>query len=82
MKRGLGDTDCLLVYEAVKDVAWIHVEPADMPPASAGTEARALEQTLGIPVLKHTDKKPAGGSSSLEEHFGYSFYPLQHHAQA
>ena len=47
-----------------------------MPPASAGTEARALEQKVGIPVLRHTEKKPAGGSSSLEEHFGYSFNPF------
>ncbi len=35
-----------------------------------GREARALEQKLGIPVLRHFEKKPAGGSSSIEEHFG------------
>ena len=35
-----------------------------------GREAMALEQKLGIPVLRHFEKKPAGGSSSIEEHFG------------
>ena len=37
----------------------------------AGREAYALEQKLGIPVLRHSEKKPAGGARGLEEHFGY-----------
>ncbi|GLC42384.1 Phosphatidylglycerophosphate phosphatase 1, chloroplastic [Pleodorina starrii] len=35
-----------------------------------GAEARQLEAALGIPVLRHADKKPGGGSAELEAHFG------------
>ncbi len=38
--------------------------------AYAGSEAEALEVALGIPVLRHRDKKPAGGSDDMERHFG------------
>ncbi|GMH41635.1 hypothetical protein BSKO_09545 [Bryopsis sp. KO-2023] len=37
-----------------------------------GEEATALEGSLGIPVLRHKEKKPAGGVSELESHFGCS----------
>lgn len=37
---------------------------------SAGEVAQKLEAALGIPVLRHTEKKPAGGPSDLERHFG------------
>ena len=37
-----------------------------------------MEQELGIPVLRHSEKKPAGGTESLEEHFGYGTRPTQH----
>eukprot|EP00877_Chromochloris_zofingiensis_P007482 jgi/Chrzof1/2988/Cz12g07050.t1 len=35
-----------------------------------GEEAAALEAVFGIPVLRHTQKKPAGGCEELEQHFG------------
>lgn len=35
-----------------------------------GKEAAALEAALGIPVLRHREKKPAGGSEDMEQHFG------------
>ncbi|KXZ50576.1 hypothetical protein GPECTOR_16g751 [Gonium pectorale] len=35
-----------------------------------GKEAEQLEAALGIPVLRHTEKKPSGGSAELEAHFG------------
>lgn len=37
----------------------------------AGKEAAALEAALGIPVLRHREKKPAGGSEDMEAHFGW-----------
>ena len=36
----------------------------------AGEVAEKLEAALGIPVLRHTEKKPAGGPQDLERHFG------------
>jgi hypothetical protein len=36
----------------------------------AGKEAAQLEAAFGIPVLRHQDKKPAGGCTELEQHFG------------
>lgn len=35
-----------------------------------GTVAEKLEKELGIPVLRHTEKKPAGSAEDLEKHFG------------
>lgn len=35
-----------------------------------GTEAAALECALGMKVLRHTEKKPAGGPEEIEKHFG------------
>ncbi len=40
------------------------------PACGAGKEAAALEAALGIPVLRHADKKPSGGSAELAAHFG------------
>lgn len=37
----------------------------------AGKEAEAIEEALGIPVIRHHDKKPAGGAEDIEKHFGY-----------
>ncbi|EIE24037.1 HAD-superfamily phosphatase, partial [Coccomyxa subellipsoidea C-169] len=37
-----------------------------------GHDADALETALGIPVLRHTEKKPAGEAATLEAHFGCS----------
>lgn len=37
---------------------------------AAGEVADKLEAALGIPVLRHTEKKPAGGPQDLERHFG------------
>jgi hypothetical protein len=36
----------------------------------AGEEAAALEAALGVHVLRHSEKKPSGGSGELERHFG------------
>lgn len=38
--------------------------------ASTGEEAAQLEATLGIPVVRHRHKKPAGSAEELERHFG------------
>ena len=38
--------------------------------AHAGEEADRLEARLGIPVLRHSEKKPGGGAAALEQHFG------------
>ena len=35
-----------------------------------GSEAAALEEALGVPVLRHREKKPAGGGEDMEAHFG------------
>ena len=35
-----------------------------------GEEAEALEKALGVPVLRHKEKKPAGGPEDVEKHFG------------
>lgn len=37
-----------------------------------GEEAAGLEAALGIPVLRHKEKKPAGGNAELCAHFGCS----------
>lgn len=43
---------------------------SQLPHLLAGKEAALLEGALGIPVLRHRDKKPAGGSEDMEGHFG------------
>ncbi|KAL6766305.1 hypothetical protein ACKKBG_A35485 [Auxenochlorella protothecoides x Auxenochlorella symbiontica] len=35
-----------------------------------GEEAAALEASLGVPVLRHSEKKPGGGVEDLVSHFG------------
>ena len=35
-----------------------------------GEEAAGIERTLGVPVLRHRRKKPAGEPALLEHHFG------------
>lgn len=35
-----------------------------------GEEAMKLEAALGIPVLRHRQKKPAGDAEDIEKHFG------------
>nr|XP_024372610.1 uncharacterized protein LOC112280904 isoform X2 [Physcomitrium patens] len=35
-----------------------------------GVEAKALEERLGIPVIRHGTKKPAGTAEDLVKHFG------------
>lgn len=42
----------------------------------AGHEANMLEEKLGVPVLRHREKKPAGGPEDLENHFGCSVEKL------
>ena len=37
-----------------------------------GEVAARLEQELGIAVLRHSEKKPAGSAADLEAHFGYA----------
>lgn len=36
----------------------------------SGEEAAKLEGCLGLPVLRHHEKKPGGGSADLTNHFG------------
>lgn len=36
----------------------------------AGHVAERMEGELGISVLRHSDKKPAGGAADLEAYFG------------
>ncbi len=38
--------------------------------APPGKEADQVASTLGIHVLRHADKKPAGGAEELVQHFG------------
>lgn len=42
--------------------------PPSLP--SPGEEAAALEASLGVPVLRHSEKKPGGGVEDLVSHFG------------
>lgn len=54
-------------------VQWAKAVPA-FPALSfarvhAGKEAAVLEAALGIPVLRHREKKPSGGSEDIEQHF-------------
>jgi len=35
-----------------------------------GEEAASLERAFGVHVLRHRDKKPAGGCQELQEHCG------------
>jgi len=35
-----------------------------------GVEAKALEERLGIPVIRHGTKKPAGTAEDISKHFG------------
>ena len=35
----------------------------------AGEEAAFMEKALGIPVVRHITKKPAGDAVDLENHF-------------
>lgn len=35
-----------------------------------GAEATSLESALGIPVLRHREKKPSGGPEDVEKYFG------------
>lgn len=37
-----------------------------------GSKARALEKAIGIKVIRHKVKKPAGTAEEIEEHFGCS----------
>jgi phosphatidylglycerophosphatase GEP4 len=39
-----------------------------------GVEAEALEEALGVAVLRHKEKKPAGGPEDVEAHFGYVLF--------
>lgn len=41
-----------------------------------GKEAEELEKAFGIPVLRHTEKKPAGGCADMEAHFGCQAHEL------
>uniref|UniRef100_A0A7S3QU54 Phosphatidylglycerophosphatase n=1 Tax=Dunaliella tertiolecta TaxID=3047 RepID=A0A7S3QU54_DUNTE len=41
-----------------------------------GEEARALEAALGITVMRHKEKKPAGGKEEVEAHFGCEAHEL------
>ncbi|KAH9287463.1 hypothetical protein KI387_031580, partial [Taxus chinensis] len=36
-----------------------------------GSEANALEELIGIPVIRHGTKKPAGTAKDIEKYFGY-----------
>ena len=41
-----------------------------------GAEAAAVGEALGIHVLRHTEKKPAGGKEEVEHYFGYVYHVL------
>lgn len=36
-----------------------------------GSEAKALEELIGIPVIRHGSKKPSGTAKDIEKYFGY-----------
>lgn len=39
-----------------------------------GEEAATMEKALGIPVVRHITKKPAGDALDLEKHFRSAAY--------
>lgn len=41
----------------------------------AGEEAAFMEKALGIPVVRHITKKPAGDAVDLEKHFRLASVP-------
>ena len=45
-------------------------------PLMAGREAEAVEAALGVPVLRHTQKKPAGTAAEAEAHFGCACFAV------
>lgn len=57
-----------------RGAASLHPSATDLCPCCwfflPGKEAEALEAALGVPVLRHREKKPAGGAEDMEAHFG------------
>ncbi len=51
------------------------VHAGELPSIFTGKTADKLEAELGIPVLRHSKKKPAGGPEDLEKHFGCASQP-------
>lgn len=51
-------------YKTVRSRSFLNI-------SQPGLEAEKLEQDLGISVLRHLEKKPAGGVHELVEFFGY-----------
>lgn len=45
-------------------------------PLMSGREAEAVEAALGVPVLRHTQKKPAGTAAEAEAHFGCACFAV------
>lgn len=41
-----------------------------------GEEASALESALGVTVMRHKKKKPAGDAEDIEKHFGCEIYKI------
>ena len=60
----LASAGCTLARREDPKVSWAAAGPA------VGAEAGALEAALGVPVLRHSEKKPAGGPEDMERHFG------------
>ncbi|ORZ30748.1 mitochondrial PGP phosphatase-domain-containing protein [Catenaria anguillulae PL171] len=51
-----------------RDNVAIYSNSAGTPDDKDGVQAKRIESSLGVPVLYHTDKKPAGGESVVQ-HF-------------
>lgn len=62
----MGRSDCSASSTTCTAVRYLH----------PGSEASALEEALGVAVLRHTEKKPAGGVAEVEAHFGCPAHEL------
>ncbi|KAJ3365726.1 hypothetical protein GGF32_008124 [Allomyces javanicus] len=58
--------ECLRVFG--RDKVAVYSNSAGTPDDPAGQMATKIEQSLGVPVLRHQQKKPAGGKS-IPKHF-------------
>ncbi|XP_049931871.1 phosphatidylglycerophosphate phosphatase 1, chloroplastic/mitochondrial isoform X2 [Nymphaea colorata] len=62
--------DCKLVFQG--NVAILSNSAGLYQYDPDGSKAESLEKSVGINVIRHGNKKPAGSADDIEKHFGYS----------
>ncbi|XP_031475315.1 phosphatidylglycerophosphate phosphatase 1, chloroplastic/mitochondrial isoform X1 [Nymphaea colorata] len=62
--------DCKLVFQG--NVAILSNSAGLYQYDPDGSKAESLEKSVGINVIRHGSKKPAGSADDIEKHFGYS----------